>query len=162
MPSLNFTMQFQQHLNWCWAATTVAVVRYYTPANPLTQCVLVNQILARNDCCNFQPPWHACNSTNNTGHVLNQVGHLAHTLAAAATFAQARHEIDNLRPFIIRVAWLIGGAHVMTCSGYYQTIVGDFLLIKDPGFGVSLVPFAVFPTLYWGGLGTWTHTYFTI
>lgn len=161
MPSLNFNMQFQRHLNWCWAATTVAVVHYYTPASPLTQCALVNQILDRNDCCNLQSPWHACNSASDTGGALAYVGHLAQALAAAATFPQATAEINNMRPFTIRVAWLLGGAHVMTCSGYYQTIIGNFLLIKDPTFGVSLVPFTVFPKLYWGSLGVWTDTNLT-
>jgi hypothetical protein len=161
MPSLNFSMQFQQHLNWCWAATTVAVTHYYTPGSTLTQCVLVNVELGRSDCCQFQAPWHACNSTYNTGTALTTVGHLAQAVAAAATFPQAKTEIDQLRPFVLRLTWLLGGAHAVSCSGYYQTIVGNFLLIKDPTFGVSLVPFAVFPTLYWGSLGGWSDTYFT-
>jgi hypothetical protein len=161
MPSLNFAMQFQQHLNWCWAATTVAVDHYYTPASVLDQCTLVNQRLGRGDCCAFQLPWHACNSTGSASGALAHVGHLALHVAAPAPFAQVQTEIDNLRPFIIRVAWWLGGAHVMTCSGYYQTVVGSFLLIKDPTFGISLVPFAVFPTMYWGSLGAWTDTSYT-
>lgn len=161
MPSLPFNQQLQQHLNWCWSATTVSVDRYYTPASVLTQCVLVNQMLGRGDCCAWQFPWHACNSTGNTGAALAHVGHLQATVNAPIAFGLVQAEINNLRPFIIRVAWWLGGAHVMTCTGFYQTIVGDYLLIKDPTFGPSLVPFALFPTMYWGSLGAWTTTYLT-
>lgn len=162
MPSLNYTMEFQQHLNWCWSAVAVSVARYYTPALVLTQCQLVNQQLGRGDCCNWQGPWHPCNSTSSVSTALQLVGHLRYVANAPATFLQVQTEIGNMRPFAIRIGWLLGGGHFVTCSGYYQTnLIGDYLLIKDPTFGVSLVPYAIFPKLYWGSLGTWTHTSFT-
>lgn len=164
MPVLNYTMEYQQHLNWCWAAVAISVARYYTPALVLTQCQLVNLQLGRGDCCNcgdWISPWHPCNSTSNTSTAIERVGHLEGVDAAPATFQQVRTEIDNLRPLALRFGWLLGGGHAVTCSGYYQSNqIGEYLVIEDPTLGLSLMPYANVRRPYWG-FGTWTHTSFT-
>jgi len=165
MPSLNFTMQFQRHLNWCWAATTVSIEKYYIPASTLTQCSLVNTELRRTDCCNFSSstPWHECNSTYYLDDSLRKRNLLANFIANHATFPQIQNEINNpnIHPIALRIAWLLGGAHFMVISGYYQTAIGNFLKIQDPIFMTTYVPYDIFPKGYWGSLGTWTHSYFT-
>lgn len=161
MPSVNFFMQFQQRTNWCWAATAVSIRRYYQPASPLTQCALVCQTIGRNDCCN-NPPVVACNVAGDLGLVLQALGHLQATVARPATLVEIAAQIAALRPLAVRVAWWNGGAHFMACTGYFLTIGGlCYLQIQDPWFGTSLVPLAVFPLLYWGRSGVWTHTCFT-
>lgn len=161
MPSLNFTLYFQQHLNWCWAADSISVQRFYEPGATLTQCALVNQTLGRANCCNFTTPWDPCNSCWNMPDPLTRVGHYFGMVARPVTFDELKQEIDGGHPLVVRVAWWLGGAHFINCTGYYETVTGNYMLLKDPTLGVSLVPYALFPKMYWGSLGTWTDTYFT-
>lgn len=163
MPSVNFFMQYQQRTNWCWAATGVSVRVYYQPASPLTQCVLVCATLGRNDCCNnLQVAAHPCNVTGDLGAVLQTLAHLQATVARPATLAEIAVQIAALRPLALRVGWVNGGGHAMACTGYFLALNGLYYLqIQDPWFGTSLVPLVIFPALYWGRAGVWTHTYFT-
>lgn len=171
MPALNFVMQYQQRTNWCWAAVTVSVDHYYTPASGLTQCTLVNQILGRGDCCqNALGPWIACNSTGDLAVSLAHVGHLAAppgglvpaAMWGMASLAQIQHEIDNLRPLGIRVAWLNGGAHAVACTGYWPIAANvTYLTIQDPWYGTSLQLYGYFPLVYANAVAFWSHTYFT-
>lgn len=48
---LSFSVPLQEQVGWCWAATTLGIVRYYDPGNPTSQCEAVNLVLHREDAC---------------------------------------------------------------------------------------------------------------
>jgi hypothetical protein len=153
---LNFTMETQQQSNWCWAATSVSVARYYDPNMTWTECTLVNAELGRNDCCGAGGPG-PCNQPNVLDAPLRRVGHLNNMIGGTTSRDTLQNELRAGRPVCARTAWSGGGAHFVAITGFAP---GDLIEVDDPISGVSDVDYDVFTTAYLNS-GTWTHTYFT-
>jgi hypothetical protein len=96
---------YQDHSNWCWAASCQCVLDYYgsTPG----QCTMANYIFSRSDCCGVSTFYwnHACNSggtANNMQSVLNNWGTGASIDWDYLTWGEVYYETAILeRPFII-------------------------------------------------------------
>ena len=153
---LNFTMETQQQSNWCWAATSVSVARYYDPNMTWTECALVGAELGRNDCCGAGGPG-PCNQPNVLDAPLRRVGHLNNMIGGTTSRDNLQRELRAGRPVCARTAWSGGGAHFVAITGYAP---GDLIEVDDPISGVSDVDYDVFTSAYLNS-GTWTHTYFT-
>nr|WSY57072.1 hypothetical protein OG999_47670 [Streptomyces sp. NBC_00886] len=153
---LNFTMETQTQTNWCWAATSVSVARYYDARSTWTQCTVANGELGRNDCCGSGASG-PCNVPNVLDAPLRQVGHFDTVTGGTVTRERLQGEIRAGRPVCARTAWQAGGAHFVAITGFAP---GDLIEVDDPVSGVSDVDYDVFTTAYLGS-GSWTHTYFT-
>src|SRR5262245_35787098 len=45
------TVEHQQQTNWCWAAVSNSVSRYYDPSSTWSQCTIANAELGHSSCC---------------------------------------------------------------------------------------------------------------
>lgn len=148
----------QEQTNWCWAAVSLAVARYYGSAEKMTQGRIVNGQLAREDCCGDVPA-AACNVPNVIYGALEDLGHYAHKKEQGKQgFENARGEIAAGRPLAVLVRWNGGGGHFLAVIGYADQ--GKMLQIADPWYGESLVAYEGFPANYQHG-ADWGWTYWT-
>ena len=153
---LRFAMQKQEQGNWCWAATSVSVARFYGNTT-WTQCAMANAELSRTDCCGSGAAG-ACNVYGTLDTSLNRTGHFVSINGGTATFDQVEQQMVANRPLGIRIAWSGGGAHFVAATG---TEDDGSVWVSDCGSGtVSLVAYDTLRTTY-NGSGSWTHTYYT-
>jgi len=72
---ISFPIEEQLHSNWCWAACTVAVCRYYDSYPGITQPRLVAQVFDFPP-CETGIPYPRCNQNCDFAIPLKHVGHL--------------------------------------------------------------------------------------
>jgi hypothetical protein len=152
---LNFIMQNQQQTNWCWAATSVSVSRFFNPNGTWTQCSLVNAELGRSDCC-MQGASSNCNRAWYLDNALSRTGNLQSTSSGSASITEIAGQINANRPICVRIGWSGGGGHFLAIDGYNSAI--SMVAVDDPWYGASDVVLSVFQTAYQGS-GSWTTTY---
>ena len=154
---LSLAMEPSAQTEWCWAAVSASVCRFYSAASTWTQCTIVNQELKQTACCT-EGSSSACNQPYILSNALSLVQHLLRDFAGPLTFDEIVAEIDAGRPVGLCIDWKGGGGHFVTVAGYDRN--GEMIQVKDPLFGNSQVPLATFPAGYQGG-GTWSWTYLT-
>lgn len=130
--NLRFRIQRQQQSQWCWAAVSSSIRRYYQPASTLSQVDLVNQRRGRTDCGQAGPGADGarCNIPDNTSAVIDGLGHLAQMQNNSVPYANLRSELAAGRPIFIRIEWDGGGRHATVAAGVED---GEFVIICDPG-----------------------------
>lgn len=154
---LRFTMERQQQGNWCWAATSVSVAKFYDPSSTWTQCAMANGQLSRNDCCGGGASG-ACNVYGFLDGSLQRAGHLDHVTGGTTSYGIVHEQMLAGRPLGIRVAWAGGGAHFVAATGIEE---GEMVVVSDCGSGTtSVVAYDTLSAAY-NGSGTWTDSYFT-
>jgi hypothetical protein len=154
---LRFPIQAQTQSQWCWAAVSASVSRFYVPATTWTQCRVANVQWGRTDCCGTGAGG-ACNNPSVLGTALTTVGHLDRQTGVQEALQTVENEVVAGRPLCIRVGWAGGGGHFIVASG---TEDDGFVWVSDPGGGTTaLVAYDTLRTAYRGS-GTWTHSYFT-
>jgi hypothetical protein len=159
---LNVPETAQEHSNWCWDASSNAVLEYY--GTGVAQCDIAKWAWQRSDCCgNTTFAWsHACNQQNYmygiSGSVQDILSNWNVSSNATAALSQATSvsEINAGRPFVIRFEWTFGGSgHFLDGYGYEQD--GQYLWYMDPWPGngniKSLYTWVVSATDH-----TWTNT----
>lgn len=158
--SLKFNIQLQTQSNWCWAATSVSVNRFYKPATDWTQCKVASAEQNINSCCNTPLPggcnvyWYLDKSLVRVSCYNRMEG------AAATTWEMIKAEIQAGRPVGVRTAWSGGGAHFLVIYGVQSLGLTKYFMVDDPIYGKSVYTVANFKTAYRGS-GSWTHTYYT-
>lgn len=154
---LPFVMDTQTQTNWCWAAVTSSVARFYAPNSAKTQCQVVCAELNNSACC-AQP--QQCNQQARLDASLGTAGHLAGWNFGALPFASLQTEIQNGRPVCFRIQWAGGGGGhfvaVSGCDSQLQTVD-----VQDSQNGFSSAPYASFQSSYLSGAGATTHYYLT-
>lgn len=154
---LRFPIQRQTQSQWCWAAVSASVSRYYRPASTWTQCSIANAQWGRTDCCGSGASG-ACNNPSVLQTALTTVGHLDRQTGVQESLQTVENELVAGRPLCIRVGWAGGGGHFIVASGVEDD---SFVWVSDPGGGTTaLVAYDTLRTAYRGS-GTWTHSYFT-
>ncbi len=165
--ALSFQVQRQEKSEWCWAAVSVSVDRFFRPASTHTQCEIASSVLNL-QCCNGtqRAPTDACN----TPHTLHPVLGRFHLLAAdpirkPLAFNRVRTEIDAGRPVCVLIKWLdnqgqlTNRGHFIALNGYRVTPAQkQFLSITDPMYGSSEIAFEQFISEkggYRDGRGVW-------
>lgn len=122
----------QEHSNWCWAGTSVAILSAY--GTKVDQCTTADFALGRADCCgNTTFAWaHACNVGQSIGSIQRLLGNwnVASTIQPALTQAAVVTEINAGRPFLMAWAWTAGGAHALDAFGFEQN--GKYIWYMDP------------------------------
>jgi hypothetical protein len=158
--SLAFTMQHQIYSNWCWAATSTSVAKFYSAATTWTQCKVACAEKSLSTCCNTPVP-SPCNTYGTLDTSLTTVGHFNKWEAAGSTtFAKVKAEILAGRPIGARTAWSGGGAHFVAIYGYQDYGSSQYLMVDDPISGKQTMTWNTFRTSYRSS-GTWTHTFYT-
>ena len=152
---LAFTMQTQQQSQWCWAAVSVSVNLYYHPASGQTQCAVANTALGQTTCC-ADGSTAQCNQPWFLDQALQIVANLNALTSGKIALTSIKAEINQCRPFCLRIAWNGGGGHFVTVYGYSRKLID----IGDPWYGNSIVSYDSFPSTYQGG-GAWTDSYTT-
>ena len=153
---LEFIMQRQERLNWCWAALSASVAAYYRPSTSWVQCNVAGAVLALPDCCGVGATG-PCNQVWQLDLALTRVGHLARMTSGPATNSEVTAQIAMGRPVAVRVQMADRTGHFVCivaslANGYYG--------VADPDTGSSIVDESTFKTNYRGKF-MWTHTYYT-
>ena len=135
---LNFALQPQECTQWCWAAVTAAIGKFYGNSEcPSEQCRMVSQVLnIGRDCCTEcdckTDPFDPCNQPKNLGFVLNRYNHsLDGTAGVSLSFSDIQGEIDNDHPVAVSVRLHDPAAtsHAVVIFGYMDN---GKLNIADP------------------------------
>ncbi|MBK5290397.1 MAG: C39 family peptidase [Acidobacteriia bacterium] len=157
MPSLDFELQQQERSNWCWAAVTVSVLRFFSPESQTRQCGIAHDELDLR-CC--EDAERKCNQVRSLQPPLASIGRLrGEKRAEPLSFDEIRQEIDNGVPVCARIAWRSGGGHFVVISGYdILPKMGEVVIVDDPQAGRSRLTYEGFLSRY-KRIGEWTHTY---
>jgi hypothetical protein len=148
-----FQIQTQEHDQWCWAAVTASVDRYFSPPGS-TQCNIARMVLGP-DCCGAPGP---CNTRAFLQDALDAVGKLRDSVSGTLSFADTLDEIEHGFPVGVRIGWFGGSAHFVIIRGCREGAGSQLLDIADPWYVDSVQDYDVFATNYLG-LGEWTDTF---
>jgi len=153
--------KIQEHSNWCWDASSQAILAYYHYYP--SQCDMANWAFGRADCCgNNVFGWaHACNSGdwlceyNGPQPVRDVLPHFGgpdtaiwtcsgiNCTGGALSQADVLIDVNGRYPFMMRFDWTGGGAHALVGRG----MMGNNLYYMDPwpgnGQTVSLYSWVV-------------------
>jgi Papain-like cysteine protease AvrRpt2 len=157
---LTFEMQHQCRSEWCWAATSVSVSRYYDPESDWTQCAMVDAEKGLTGCCN-DATRDDCNEANVLDGPLSRAEVFDHKQRGSVSSDSVRGEIDSGRPLALRIGWAGGHTgHFVVIDGYRSDGV-EWVAVDDPLNGVCDLPVSTLTDGAYQQSGTWTHTYFT-
>jgi Papain-like cysteine protease AvrRpt2 len=155
---LPFNMQAQTQSNWCWAATSTSVSRYYSAFSPWTQCKVASDELGQT-CCTPPVPG-ACNVPWYLDRALTRTNNFVSIQSGTVTWNTVKSELEKGLVVGTRIGWNGGGGHFMVLHGVSSIGITNYLHIDDPIYGKSVLTYQQFATNYQGS-GSWTHTYFT-
>jgi hypothetical protein len=136
---LNVPLTTQQHSEWCWSASSKAVIDYY--GKPPSQCTIANWALGINYACgNSVFDWNSyANSPDalygTPGSVQSILAHWGVSTWAydyASSWNAVVYDIDDGKPFVIRFGWTSGGGHIMVGSGYEVWNGADYVMYMNP------------------------------
>ncbi|MBD2502912.1 papain-like cysteine protease family protein [Anabaena azotica] len=134
MAELNFTIYPQKNTNWCWAACSYSVAKFYDPATAWTQATIVNAELGRTD-CEVNGSSAACNKPWYLDKALTRVGYFYKFYSGVPSLASVEAELANNTPMGARIGWNGGGGHFVVISG--ATTSTGYVTIQDPWGGVT-------------------------
>ena len=161
--TIPFSMLPQQKLQWCWAAVSVSVSKFYDAQSPWTQCRLVSEEFPPNDCCSNSGS-SSCNVPWYLEFGLSRVGHLSNKLDSTISFADVGSELNNDRPLCCLIIWPDGTGHFVVLNGHATDFgaipPAELVSVQDPKYGQSDYRYEQFAGSY-RKVGTWTSTYFT-
>lgn len=125
---LDLTEEMQQHSNWCWAASSVDVLKFYGKTGS-SQCGVVNWAYGRSDACTSAPfNWNSYANTSNSMYgsnssiqgILRNGGVNSTGYAYASSWNTVVSDVNAGRPFVMRFGWYGGGGHFIVGYGYYD------------------------------------------
>jgi hypothetical protein len=157
--SLVFNMQPQQESEWCWAAVTSSIDQYFNAGSAWSQCLLANNQLQQTSCC-VNGASAQCNCPWYLDRSLALVSRLRSYVQAVAPFAGVQQEINQNDPLGVRIGWSGGGGHFVVIYGYDDSTATAYVLVADPIWGISQIPYTTFVSSYRGN-GAWTDSYYT-
>ncbi|HXS98815.1 MAG TPA: papain-like cysteine protease family protein [Candidatus Limnocylindrales bacterium] len=173
MANLTLRVERQMMSEWCWAAVSVSVDRFFRPDSTHTQCEIAGLVLKK-ICCPGQlnVQTDACNVPGFLGSVFGKL----HLLEGdpgdkPLPFADIQKEIDGGRPVCVLIKWLESDGkpgtrgHFIVIQGYTVTPAQkQFVSIGDPLYGSSSLEYGQFADPkggYRDGRGVWSFTYLT-
>lgn len=144
--NLNVLTTIQEHSNWCWAASSKAVINYYK--TPPTQCAIVNWAFGINYACgnsvfnwssNANQPNALYGQSGSVADVLYNWGYSTNAYASASSWNSVVSDVNANKPFVIRFGWTSGGGHIMVGKGYEVYNNSNYVLYMNPwpGEGAS-------------------------
>jgi hypothetical protein len=130
---LNVQQHYQEKSQWCWDATSQAILEFYGIIQTQTAIAEYGTPDSENIPNNL--------INNGTDPVRNSV---------ASSEPEVLKQIDSLRPIAIRWGWDSGGGHILAIRG----IAGSTLYLMDPWDGNAQIS-----TYLWVVRGDSTHTW---
>lgn len=119
---LSVPVKIQEQSNWCWAASSQAIISYY--GKTLNQCDISNYAWSLSSCCSDPSNQSTCNKNNYTygesGSVQDILSHWGVSSQAYDTYLSedmVMSEINAGRPFVILWKWASGGGHFVVGIG---------------------------------------------
>ena len=164
---LSFKMQTQTHDNWCWAATSSSVSKYFNKKSVWSQCRVAGAEVGA-DCCNDFSE-ETCDKTWRLQKALLRTDNYDESPACVSpdhpcgveSFDAVAQQIDRGRPVGVRIGWHGGGGHFIAILGYSRSAAGNAYFVDDPISGPSLAIGEEDLKTNYRFAGSWTHTYFT-
>jgi hypothetical protein len=156
---LGLAMETQEQTNWCWAAVSSSVARFFSSSSSWDQCTIVCREQNDPQCC-ANGGSSACNVVWYLDRALQRVGHFASMSWGATGEQRIRAELAASRPVCCRIGWTGGSGHFVALSGIRSAGPDDEITVDDPFYGQSTMPLPTFRSRY-RGTGSWTHTYYT-
>ena len=165
--TLNVLSNTQEHSEWCWAASSKAVLDYYS--HPQSQCSIANWAWNRSDCCgNEEFVWdHPCNKpiytfgTPSVQAILSNWGVNSSASSSALSPDASVAEINAGRPFVIR--WALKSCN-LDCGHFVVGMGCDLDLSKalwisyqDPAPGIGYQKH-LYSAVVDDVQHTWTHS----
>jgi hypothetical protein len=162
--TLSVPLVTQEHSQWCWSASSKAVLNYYSK-NP-SQCQIVNWAFGLNYACgNTTFNWNSyANQPNNmygsngsVQGILNAWGVSNGAYNTASSWSSVVYDINANRPFVIRYGWTNGGGHIMVGRGYetYNGVNYVYIMNPWPGEGQT---WRTYNSAVAASDHRWTHT----
>jgi Papain-like cysteine protease AvrRpt2 len=155
---LPFNIEFQTQSNWCWAATSKSVSRYYSFLSPWAQCSIASAELSQT-CCTTPVP-SPCNVPWFLDRALQRTNNFVSINSGLLSWSQVKAQLQAGLVVGTRIGWNGGGGHFMVIHGVSRILTTEYLHIDDPIYGKSVLTYSQFATNYQGS-GTWTHYYLT-
>ncbi len=162
--TLNIPLTTQEHSQWCWSASSKAVINYYR--TPPSQCQIVNWAYGINYACgNSTFNWNSYanqpnslyGSNGSVQSILSAWGVPNYAYGYASTWNTVVTDINNNRPFVIRVGWRTGGGHIKVGRGYETYNGTNYVYIMDPWPGEGQV-YQTYSYAVASSEHNWTHT----
>jgi hypothetical protein len=141
----------QEQTNWCWAAFSEMIFKYYGISS-VRQCDMASWQFGA-ACC-AAPSSSICNAPNWPNAVLTNWGINHLFTSSSVSFSSVQFEIGSGRPVGSYYAWTGGGAHVAVVIGWYDN---NDVHVNDPWYSVGRISYVDLVAAY--GLGTWAGTY---
>lgn len=165
----SFSIEHQKQDQWCWAAVTLGICRFYSDQTWQQQCDVVNDIFApirgSTDCCQNGSTL-PCNMSWSLSVVLNTANHLSPPIRGVVAFADLAKEIEvGQRPVAVRLTFSdLNTAHFIVLTGCAQTPDGrQWVRVADPSLAtgnVTTIEYGMLLNNYRPG-ATWDESYFT-
>ena len=163
--TLSVPLTTQEHSQWCWSASSKAILSYYW-ANYPSQCQIVNWAYGLNYACgNTTFDWNSpANQPNamygSSGSVQNILANWSVPNTAINNYLSWNTVVSDInanRPFVIRYGWTGGGGHIMVGRGYetYNGVNYVYIMNPWPGEGQTWRTYA---SAVSASDHRWTHT----
>jgi hypothetical protein len=145
--TLSVPLTTQQHSQWCWAASSSAVLNYFGQAKQ--QCDIVNWAFGINYACGSSYfNWNSyANQPNNifggggsVQGILYNGGVNSLAVNDYLSWAHITSDINSNHPFVMRYGWTSGGGHILVGRGYDIESDGSryiYLMNPWPGEGMT-------------------------
>jgi hypothetical protein len=172
-------MQAQQHSQWCWAATSYAIVNHY--AEKVRQCDIANfsrikinsfpvpfHDFGKTDCCadtttfNMSETDGSCNYWNfNWGfwgsieEIFAHWGIENHNISGPLSLKEIERQIKNQKAFILLFVWKHGGGHFLLGRGIDMRTQNIHIINPWPGHGHEIIKYS---QAIRSQHHNWTHT----
>lgn len=104
----------QEQSNWCWAATSKALIRHHTGCD-YSQCQVVKWGKQSGSCPNDP------GSVTDIKRALSSGGLTQPSSSGVISYSTVKSEIDGGKPFLFRAAWKASNkktAHIIIANGY--------------------------------------------
>lgn len=137
--TLSVPLTTQEHSQWCWSASSKAILNYYSKTP--SQCQIVNWAFGLNYACgNTTFNWNSwANQPNNmygsngsVQNILKAWGVPNGAYNVASSWSSVVSDINANRPFVMRYGWTNGGGHIMVGRGYETYNGVNYVYIMDP------------------------------
>jgi len=158
---LPIQVEKQERSRWCWAAISCSILNYYRK-EIIEQAVFVNSLVRKHPVAKDQ--YSEKDNTNQNVNfkleiALKKVNCFSHWTIGKPSFERIQFEINQGKPFCVRLEWFKGGAHYVLIKGY--NLKNKTILIEDSLHDFSIHQFDTFPQNYCNGGAVWTETYWT-
>jgi Papain-like cysteine protease AvrRpt2 len=155
-----FVVPHQEQTNWCWAAVTSGVSKYYSPPG-LSQGTIASAELHAD--CEHNGASPECDKQWSLQFSLQNSGYLQRFVNTTIPFSDIQAEIGaSSRPVCCQVLFALGSRHFMAIEGFILAADGtQYLKILDPYYPPSTITYDLFRTGYRSPGDTWTLTYLT-